>query len=69
MWSDEGLLDECSADGTRCWLVVVERHESFDAVVAEEVLVGTCDHGPPAEDVVRFEADVTLHPCGALTDG
>lgn len=69
MWPDEGLLDECAAYGTGCWLIVVESHESFDAVIAEEMLVGTCYHGPLAEDMVGFEADVTLQPGGTLSDG
>ena len=58
MWSDFGLVNEDSTNGAGNWLILAHGEESFEAEVAEGVVVGAGEHGPAVEDLVGLETDV-----------
>jgi hypothetical protein len=52
---DLGVSDEGPTDGAGDWFVGVVLEHAFDAVIAEKMVIGTCEHRPSAHDVVGFE--------------
>ena len=64
--SNFGVPDEIPADGTGDRLILADSEHALDADVAEEVVIGTGEHGPVSHDVVGLEADVAEGGIGTL---
>ena len=50
--------DEGSTDRAGDGLISVDFEHAFDTLVAEKMLMRTCQHGPSSHDVVGLEANV-----------
>ena len=64
--SNLAVLHECPADRAGDWLVEADLKHAVDADITEEVSVGTGQHRPSTEDVIRLEADITSFSRGAF---
>lgn len=58
--TDLPLADERTANGTGSWIRDAEFQQPLNALIAEEVVIRACQHGPFAEYVVQFIAYVAL---------